>query len=503
LGLFLEDKNVASFINIKNIQKIMDVLFVYPPISVNERYNKNLGKVGGNLPPIGIAQLASFLREKKFSVGLIDAVVLDYSIDMLIQKISELKPKAVGFSALTSNFSRAVASAKAVKKKFPNILVLIGGHHATILPKEIMIKNKCFDILAFGEGELTSEKILREYKKAKWDLKKFLNNYGVLKKINGIVFRKNGKAIKNNEPDLIKNLNELPYIARDLLPMDKYLPLPNQYKRKPVINMVVIRGCPFNCSFCSNNAVFGRKIRAMSPKRVVEEIEYVVKEYGAKEISFWDDMLTANKKWICEFCNLMIKKRVNVTWTCYSRVDTINLEMLKLMKKAGCWNIFFGYESGNQELLNNINKGTTLRQIEQANKWCKEAGIEIRASFMIALPGETPKMAQKTIDFAKRLNPDYAQFCITTPFPGTKLFKDYKKYGKMTNNFSDYNIWKPVFIPFGYKDKKEIEEMERKAMTQFYLRPKYVWGRLKSIKNLDDIKRYIDGLFFVLGFVKK
>ncbi|MDD3985486.1 MAG: radical SAM protein [Methanobacterium sp.] len=481
----------------------MDILFVYPPISVNERYNKNLGKVGGDLPPLGIAQLASYLREKKFEVGLIDAVALDYTVEKLIEEISLMKPKIVGFSALTSNFNRAVSAATAIKKKFPKILTLIGGHHATILPKEVIKQNKCFDILVFGEGELTSEKIIREYKKTKWDIEKFLENYNTLEEIKGIVFRKKGKIIQNEAGNLIKNLDELPYIARDLLPMKKYQPLPNQYKRKPIIHMVVIRGCPFNCSFCSNNAVFGRKIRAMSPKRVVEEIKYVIKEYGAKEISFWDDMLTVNKKWINEFCNLLIKNKVDITWTCYSRVDTINLEMLKLMKKAGCWNIFFGYESGNQELLNNINKGTNLQQIEQANKWCKEAGIEIRASFMIALPGETPEMAQKTIEFAKRLDPDYAQFCITTPFPGTKLFKDYKKYGKLTNNYSDYNIWKPVFIPKGYKNKEEIEEMERKAMTQFYLRPKYILGRIKSIKNLDDIKRYIDGMFFVLGFVKK
>ncbi|MFA5333172.1 MAG: radical SAM protein [Candidatus Nanoarchaeia archaeon] len=481
----------------------MDILFVYPPISVNERYNKNLGKVGGDLPPLGIAQLASYLRERKFTVGLIDAIALDYTVEKLIEEITKLKPKVVGFSALTSNFNRAVEAAKAVKKKFPEILTLIGGHHASILPIEVLKQNKCFDILVFGEGELTSLKIMNSYKKTKWNLKKFLSDYKILDKINGVVYRKKGKVIKNKEPDLIKNLDDLPYVARDLLPMEKYIPLPNQYKRKPVINMVVIRGCPFNCSFCSNNAVFGRKIRAMSPKRVVKEIKDVIRDYKAKEISFWDDMMTVNKKWMNDFCNLLIKDKVNITWTCYSRVDTINLEMLKLMKKAGCWNIFFGYESGNQELLNNINKGTTLKQIEQANRWCKEAGIEIRASFMIALPGETPKMAQKTIDFAKRLDPDYAQFCITTPFPGTKLFKDYKKYGKLTNNYSDYNIWKPVFIPKGYKNKEEIEEMERKAMTQFYLRPKYILGRLKTLRNINDIKRYVDGLFFVLGFVKK
>ena len=160
----------------------------------------------------------------------------------------------------------------------------------------------------------------------------------------------------------------------------------------------------------------------MSPQRVVEQISYVMENYGIREISFWDDMMTANKKWLYEFCDLLIKNKIDITWTCYSRVDCIDEEILRRMKKAGCWNIFFGYESGCQELLNNINKGTTLKQIENANMLCKKVGIEIRASFMIALPGETPEMARKTIDFAKKLNPDYAQFCITTPLSGNQTF---------------------------------------------------------------------------------
>lgn len=482
----------------------MDILFIYPPISVNERYARNVGKgAGGNLPPLGIAQLSSYLREKGISVGLIDGATEDCSTEQMMEKVLKLDPKIIGLSALTPNFHRAVAFAVEIKKRKPKILIILGGHHATILPKEILEQNDCFDLIVHGEGELTAEEIVAKYKNGGRLKNDFLNNYDVLADIKGIAFRHKKEIIITPKRGLIQNLDELPFPAWDLLSMDKYIPLANQYKRTPVINMVVIRGCPFNCSFCSNNSVFGRKIRAMSPQRVVEQIRHVMRNYGIREISFWDDMMTANKRWMHEFCDLLIKNKIDITWTCYSRVDCIDEEILRHMKKAGCWNIFFGYESGCQELLNNINKGTTLKQIENANILCKKVGIEIRASFMIALPGETPEMAKRTIDFAKKLNPDYAQFCITTPYPGTKLFEEAPKYGNLTKNFSEYNIWNAVFVPYGYKNKDEIEIMEKKAMKEFYLRPKYIWGRLKKINSWEDIKRYLKGFRFFIGFVGK
>lgn len=143
--------------------------------------------------------------------------------------------------------------------------------------------------------------------------------------------------------------------------------------------MVAIRGCPFDCNFCSNPAIFGRKIRARSPEKVVKDIIHVKKEYGIREISFWDDTMKINLKRMGQFCNCLVETKANVTWTCYSRVDTVNFKMLKFMKKAGCWNIFYGYESGSQKLLDNVYKGITLEQIRRTNKWTKDAGIEIRA----------------------------------------------------------------------------------------------------------------------------
>ncbi len=477
----------------------MDLLFVYPPISVHERYASNVGNAGGNLAPIGIAQVAAFLREKGFTVDIIDAVIEGYTVDETMEKILELEPRAVGFSALTSNFYRAVAVAREMKKKVPHILTIMGGHHATLMPKEVIEENSCFDVLVRGEGEETAAELIGKYKNAGYDINKLLTK---CKDIKGLCFREGNEVILNDPRPPIEDLDSLPFPARDLLPMDKYIPLPNQYKRKPVVNMVVIRGCAFNCSFCSATAVFGRAMRWSSPKRAVAEIKHVIKEYGAREISFWDDMMTANKQWIHDFSDLIIKEKLDITWTCYARVNTVDYELLKHMKDAGCWNIFFGYESGVQELLNNIDKRITLKQAEVATALCKQVGIEIRAAFMIALPGETPELAQKTIDFAKKLNPDYAQFSVTTPYPGTRLYDEVDKYGTMTKDFSEFHGWSAVFIPWGYKNSEEIEAVKRSAMRQFYLRPKYILGRIKAITSFEDIPRYWKGFIFVLGFSK-
>ena len=480
----------------------MDTLLLFPPLSVEERYgNRKLGEIGGHLPPFGLACIASYIREHSFSVGIMDALAEDMEPMQVLDYIGKHQPKVIGFSAMTPQFLRTVRIAKDISKRFPEILTIIGGHHASIMPYETLEEDCCLDLLVYGEGEETFLEIINKYKERGWNKEEFLKDADCLKAIDGIAFRDKDSNIKiNKSRRQIEDLDSLPSPAWDLLPLGKYIPLPNQYLNKPVIHMVSIRGCPFDCDFCSNNSVFGRKIRARSPERVVDDIKYVKSKYNMKEISFWDDTMTVNKKWLEKFCNCLIENKVNVTWTCYSRVDTVNLEILKLMKKAGCWNIFYGYESGTQQLLDNINKGITLEQIRNVNKWTKDAGIEVRASFMIALPGETPELAKRTIDFAIELEPEYAQFSITTPYPGTKLFDTAKKSGRLREDFSKYNMWEVVYVPEGYMDEKQIVAIEKLAMRKFYFRFRFIFEKIKRVRSFEDIRRYINGLKMAIGF---
>ena len=483
---------------------MIDILLIFPPCTLDDRYgSKKMKNIGGFLPPLGLAYLAAFIRENNFSVDIIDAATLGLTQDELIEEIRKKSPSVIGISTLTPNYHRAVGIGEKIREEFPKALTLIGGHHATLEPEKTLLENSSFDLLVFGEGEYTLLEVMQEYKKCGYDRSKLLSNAQRLTLIKGISFRDNSVVKVNSHREFIEDLDTLPFPAWDLLPMDRYIPLPNQYLRKPVVHMLVIRGCPFDCSFCSCNAVFGRKIRKTSTSRVVESMKRAIKDYGAKEFSFWDDTITASKSWITELCNLIIDEKLDVTWTCLSRVDTISKEVLLLMKKAGCWNIFFGFESGNQQLLENINKRITPEQSKQVMQWTREAGIEVRASFMLALPGETPEMALETIKFAIELDPDYAQFCITTPYPGTKLFKEVDKYGTMHHKYSKYSLWHPVFIPHGYKDAQEIAKMEKYAMRKFYFRLGYIFKKLRRIRSKEGIIRYFKGLKMAMGMVKE
>jgi anaerobic magnesium-protoporphyrin IX monomethyl ester cyclase len=479
------------------MQDRLDILLIFPQIGINERYSRNVGSVGGHIPPLGLASLAAYIREKGFKVGILDAAVEGLSEKTVARKVVESRPRAVGFSSITSNFHRAAITAGLVKAKCPDILVMLGGPHASVVPGKVLEDHGCFDVVVKGEGELTLTEIMDRFREDAWNLALLRKRLGSVK---GIYYRKKNKILSTGEREHIKDLDDLPFPARDLLPMEKYRPLPHQYKRLPVFHMFVIRGCPFNCSFCSNNAVFGRKIRARSVAKVIAEMKHLKETYGVREIMFFEDIMTSDKKWMHEFCSLMIETKLDIVWSCYSRVDTITEEMLKHMKKAGCWNILFGYESGDQSLLDNIGKRITIAQIETANRLCKQVGIEIRASFILGLPGETPKLARKTIEFAKKLNPDYVQFCIATPFPGTRLHEEAERYGALQEDFSKYTTWNPVFVPKGYGSREQILALEKKAMREFYLRPGYILEKIWKIRSLEDAIRYGKGLRLVLGF---
>jgi len=326
-----------------------------------------------------------------------------------------------------------------------------------------------------------------------------------MKSIKGIIFKNRKEIIKNVPGEIIKNLDFLPLPARDLFPMERYVPLPNQYKKLPMTNMVVIRGCPYVCTFCDQAATTARR---RSPQKVIEEIKEVVEKYGVKEISFWDDTMSYHKKWMKEFCNLLIEAKLNIIWSCYAAVNTVNQEILYLMKKAGCWNIFYGYETGVDMLAANIKtnrKNKSMEHMMEVAKWTKNAAIEVRGSFMISLPGETPELAEQTIKNALKLDPEYAQFSIATPYPGTALYDEIKKgkWGKLTTeDFTEYQGWNVVFLPDGYKNKEEVLKISRKAFKTFYMRPSYIIKAIKNIRSLEDIKRYFKGFrALIKGFI--
>jgi radical SAM superfamily enzyme YgiQ (UPF0313 family) len=224
----------------------------------------------------------------------------------------------------------------------------------------------------------------------------------------------------------------------------------------------------------------------MSPNRIIEEIRFLKEKYDIDGLQFYDDTLTFNKERIMKLCDLMIAEKINLPWSCFTRVDCVTEELLKKMKAAGCYQIFYGVEAGSQRLLNLMNKGITIEQIKNAFKWTRGAGIEALASFIIGLPTETEEEARASAKLAKEINADFAHWELFTPYPGTNLYKIALEHGRLlTTDLSQYSPWRddPVYVPFG-RTAEELKETKRWIYRQFYLRPFFIMRQLKSLLHL-------------------
>lgn len=462
----------------------MDILLINPP------WHKESGNIWKNisacLPPFGLALLASLAREKGFSVFLLDCNALQVGLDKIEEYLPESPPKFIGVTATTILINNALAVAKIVKKKYPGTKIIIGGVHTTIRPEEVL-SSEAVDFIVMGEGEYTFLDIL--FNKAP-------------ENILGLSFKKNGRIIINPPRETIPDINIFPPISYDLLPMEKYYPALGSYKRKPSFGMITSRGCPGRCTFCKGN-VLGEKIRFRLASKIIEEIKFLQKNYGIKDITFYDDTFTTNKQNVRDFCNFILKDNLDLTWCCFSRVDTVNGELLKLMRKAGCYQIMYGVESADETILKNLNKKITLQEVEETVADTKKAGIECRLAFMLGNPGETEETIKKTINYAIYLDPDLVTFNITTPYPGTEMFNWAEKNNYLIHqNWSEYDLSKPV-MELPTISSKKILDYYKKSYRQFYFRPNYFLKRLVQIRSIEDFKKnfqpFINLMKFSLG----
>jgi len=462
----------------------MDILFVNPPWYKD---SGNIWKsVSACLPPFGLAILAALVRQKGFSVSLLDCNAEQIGLDKVEGFLPEIAPRFVGIGATTVLVDNALSLAEIIKKKYPETKIIMGGVHATLRPQELLQKPQV-DLVVTGEGEGNFLDLLSG------------KNLGEIK---GVGFKENNKAVINEPGECIPDINVFPLPAYDLLPMKKYYPALGSYKRKPSFGMITSRGCPGRCTFCKGN-ILGDVIRFKSPERMVEEIEYLQKNYGIKDITFYDDTFTSSKKRVMEFCRLLEDKNIDLTWCCFSRVDTVDLEMLGKMKEAGCYQVMYGIESADPKILANINKKISLAKVEEAVDNTKKAGIEIRLAFMLGNPGETEETIQKTIDYAIWLDPDLVSFNITTPYPGTEMFKWAKENNYLIHeNWSEYNLAEPV-MELPTISSKRVLEYYKRAHLKFYLRPSFILKRLLKVRSFSDFKRnffpFLSFLKFVFG----
>jgi anaerobic magnesium-protoporphyrin IX monomethyl ester cyclase len=366
---------------------------------------------------------------------------------------------------------------------------VIGGSHVTALPDETM-RNECFDFAVLGEGEATIV-----------DLTETIEKGRDLSKVKGIAYRDHEKLVTTESRDLIEELDTIPFPARDLLPpLSEYRPSPAACKRLPQATMMTSRGCPYRCAFC-DRSVFGNFARTRTAKNVVDEMELLVTRYGAREIRFWDDIFNISQQRVLGICEQLLSRKLDVPWNCLARAGHMNAQILKAMAKAGCWQVDYGIESGNQAILNGIMKGQTLDQVERVVKMTRKAGIAVRGFFMLGLPGENESTMRDTIRFAKKLDLTSAVFHITTPFPGTQLFETAKESGELRSevNYDEYMLGFSEDVPYVPKGltAERIKEIQHNAYWQFYFRPSFLLKRALETRSFLDVQRYAHGFLTV------
>jgi len=465
----------------------MKIALVTPPYNLlKEGYGAKKYSKYGAYPPLGIGYIGAALEEAGVEVKIIDGQSQLLSKEEIAAQLAGFRADAVGISAVTACAELACELANFIKEKL-NIIVFMGGPHPTCFPEAVYHDAKSMDFLVLGEGEETMLEIL-----------KVMDDKNRWHNIDGICFLDRDKnIIRTKDRRVIDDLDTIAPPARHLYDHSLYHPIPNLYRQLPATNMITSRGCPYGkCAFCYQAGKVGARYRRHSPERIVAEIKDLKSARGIREIAFWDDNFVINHNWIKKFCGMLVYEKLDISWSCYSRVDLVNKEILDVLAKAGCWSIFYGLESGVQELLDMVDKGITIEQGEAAIRLTHEAGIETRGSFMLALPGENPRLAKKTIDFAIKLNLDSAQFLATYPEYGTKLYEKAMVAGQFMKYKGRHGV---TYVPEGYRDASEVKKMIRTAYLRFYLRPAFFMKYLKRIKSWKDFLKFFEGFKMVLG----
>jgi anaerobic magnesium-protoporphyrin IX monomethyl ester cyclase len=390
----------------------MKTLLVNPPYAFSEV----------PIMPMGIAYLAAVLEHNGYEVQILDLLVSKYSKDKIGRKLEEYQPDIVGVTSVTMNYGVSSDILRYCKSMNNEIITVIGGPHVTFCPEETLNEAPWIDIVVRGEGERTMLDIVGGKKS---------------EDIDGIAFRSDGIELTRDR-SLIEGLDGLPLPARHLFPLSKYHAL-NVHA-----SVITGRGCPFNCIFCVGSKMGGRRARFRDPKLIVDEIEQALAQ-GFKEVNFEDDLLTLNHRHVYGICDEIRARGLKFNWSAFSRVDTVNPELLGRMKEAGCTWLLFGVESGNQEILDTIKKKITLEKVRESVRMAKEAGIDILASFIIGLPGETRETLKQSVQFGLELGASYG-FHVLSPFPGTEVREKAEEYGIeiLSNDWSKYDCNRPV-----------------------------------------------------------
>lgn len=459
----------------------MKLCLIYPPDRHMIRTNvpSVVDDVTGCYPPLGLLYVAAAAElSGTHEVRVIDCVAERLDEASLERRIRDIAPDVVGVQAITFSIVDAYQTARLVKRVKPDTVVVFGGPHVNLFPQETLSLPE-IDYLLLGEGESNIGAFLEA-----------IEGSGV-EHVPGVVYRDDAGKVAYGPPNaLIEDLDALPMPARHLLDNGRYSSVLGTGKRLTTI--MSSRGCPARCIFCDRPHL-GKMFRARSAENVVEEIERCVSEWGVGEFFFYDDTFTIDRNRIFDICRLIEERRLHVCWDVRARISTVDREVLDALSGAGCKRIHFGIESGNAEILKTIQKGLNLDRARDVFGWCRDTGIETLAYFMLGFPGEGKAEIQDTIDYALSLTCDYVHVAVTTPFPGTELYRMGLESGLYdTDYWSEFaaapseefvpELWTETFT------RDELVDYMFELYRRFYRRPAYLLRRLTKIRSFSELR---------------
>lgn len=468
-------------INFSTDKKDFRVLLINPPVDFSVFYSDmDLSDTKSSSPPIGILHLAAMIRKYGYDVKMLDAHSESSTIPQILALVREYKPQVVGVTAMTIMVDAAAKLIKAIKEEFPDVITILGGVHVTAEPIETLVRYPQFDFAVVGEGEI----VFTEFLERLWLGKDYSD-------VLSLVWRQGSEIKVNSRRFFKKDLDELPFPAFDLVG-DKLF---THYRLSVFgttkfrsVGLVTSRGCTGKCSFCDLGVV-GRNYRFMTAPYLIDHLKELNAKYQVNDLLFYDDMFTGNRKRLEDFCYAMIEAGKPFTWSCCSRVDFVQyLDILELMRDAGCHTIEFGVESGSQRILDSMRKNVTKEKIWDVIDKATKAGIKTKANFILGHLGETHDSIMETIQFAKSLNVNYVQHTHLVPLPGSEIWETADKHGTFDPDWSKMNTFLINFIPTGFT-RKDLLHYSKVFWRSFYLQPHIIFQEMKKIKRVEDLNR--------------
>lgn len=461
----------------------LKVLLVNPHYSIERYMGRHLARVGWVMPPMGLLYVAAGLEREGHQVEVYDAQIDERPLPGVLEAF---RPDAVGITCVSALLGSALSAARIAKERLSGVPVVMGGVHPSVRPDDVLASEDV-DVAVRGEGVWTMLDLVRTFSPG--------FSAESVAGLAGISYRREGRVVHEPERPAVKDAGLLPFPARHLVDLRRYRMSPDFSVRRPFDILFTAFGCPYHCIFCASQSVIGNVFRSRPIPAVMEELDQSVARHRIRSLLIGDDNFGVRRERALEFCEAYVSRGYHETipWIVALRVDCVDAEMLAAMKRAGCYLLCFGIESGVPRLLEKLKKGITVEQAERAVRLAKEAGLRARGSFILGIPTETREESLETIRFSRRLPLDQVRFALATPFPGTALWHLAESEGQTSvedwmslSLMAGYRNGPPPYTPAG-RDPDELKRLQRSANLGFFFRPRTVLGFVKRVRRPLDL----------------